>query len=160
SAYADGVSPEQTAKRLNQESVPGPAGGPWGPSTIYGNWQRGTGILNNELYVGRLVWNRLRYLRDPDTGKRVSRLNPSSEWVTTEVPQLRIISDELWHAVKTRQQQVRATAPTIVGQRRALERQHRPRYLFSGLTKCGVCGGGFHVYSHDYLGCFSARDRG
>ena len=25
------------------------------PSTIYGNAKRGTGILNNELYVGRLV---------------------------------------------------------------------------------------------------------
>ena len=34
------------------------------------------GILNNELYVGRLVWNRLRYVKNPDTGKRVSRLNP------------------------------------------------------------------------------------
>ena len=36
-------------------------GAPWNPSTIHGNPPRGTGILNNELYVGRLVWNRLRY---------------------------------------------------------------------------------------------------
>jgi hypothetical protein len=41
----------------------GPAGKTWGPSTIYGNWQRGTGILNNELYVGRLVWNRQQFIR-------------------------------------------------------------------------------------------------
>jgi hypothetical protein len=34
------------------------AGKTWGPSTIHGNWRRGTGILNNELYIGRLVWNR------------------------------------------------------------------------------------------------------
>jgi hypothetical protein len=25
---------------------------------VHGNRQRGTGILNNELYIGRLVWNR------------------------------------------------------------------------------------------------------
>ena len=40
---------------------------------------RGTGILNTELYVGRLAWNRLRYVKNPDTGKRVSRLNPATE---------------------------------------------------------------------------------
>ena len=58
-----GVSPKQIAKNLNREGVPGPFGGPWNPSTIYGNAKRGTGILNNELYVGRLVWNRLRCVK-------------------------------------------------------------------------------------------------
>ena len=58
--FVVGVSPKQIAKNLNRERVPGPFGGPWSPSTIYGNAKRGTGILNNELYVGRLVWNRLR----------------------------------------------------------------------------------------------------
>jgi len=57
---------------LNKEGVPGPQGSAWGPTTIHGNPKRGVGILNNQLYVGRLVWNRLRYLKDPDTGKRVS----------------------------------------------------------------------------------------
>src|SRR5205085_1266942 len=36
----------------------------------------------------------------------------------------------------------------------------RPKYLFSGLTKCGVCGAGFIVYSRHHLGCFGSRDRG
>ena len=62
---------------LNREGVPGPRGGAWGSSTIHGNPARGTGILNNELYIGRLVWNRLRYIKDPATGKRVSRANPA-----------------------------------------------------------------------------------
>lgn len=156
--YADGSSPEQIAKRLNREKIRGPAGGPWSPSTINGNWQRGTGILNNELYIGRIVWNRMRYVRDPDTGKRVSRANPESEWITSEAPHLRIVPDDLWEAVKRRQKQIRASAQSR--SQRQTNRQRRPRYLFSGLTRCGVCGGGFHVYSHDYLGCFSARDRG
>ena len=69
----------------------GPSGKGWGPSTIHGNRQRGTGILNNELYVGRLVWNRLRYMKDPETGKRVSRLNPETDWIIQDVPELRII---------------------------------------------------------------------
>src|SRR6478752_570671 len=96
--FIAGVSPKQIAKNLNREAVPGPSGGPWSPSTIYGNAKRGTGILNNELYVGRLVWNRLRYVKNPDTGKRVSRLNPEAEWMRKEVPQLRIVSDGSWAA--------------------------------------------------------------
>ena len=34
-------------------------------TAIYGNWRRGTGILNNQLYAGRLVWNRQRFVKDP-----------------------------------------------------------------------------------------------
>ena len=93
--YAGGLSPKALAKRLNAERCPGPGRAPWNPSTIHGNPARGTGILNNELYIGRLVWNRLRYLKAPDTGKRVSRPNPPPDWVTTAVPELRIVDDEL-----------------------------------------------------------------
>jgi hypothetical protein len=45
-------APKQIAKNLNREGVRGPRGTPWGPSTIYGNPKRGTGILHNELYIG------------------------------------------------------------------------------------------------------------
>ena len=103
SDYARGVSPRAIAKQLNREGVPSPSGKGWGPSTIHGNWQRGTGILNNELYIGRQVWNRLRFIKDPQTGKRISRLNPQSEWVTHDVPELRMIDQDLWDQVKARQ---------------------------------------------------------
>jgi hypothetical protein len=102
--FVAGVSPKQIAKNLNREGIASPFGGPWSPSTIYGNAKRGTGILNNELYIGRLVWNRLRYLKDPDTGKRVSRLNPETELMRKEVPQRRILSGELWAGAKQRQE--------------------------------------------------------
>jgi len=154
--FIAGVSPKQIAKNLNREGIPGPFGGPWSPSTIYGSAKRGTGILNNELYVGWLVWNRLRYVKNPDTGKRVSRLNPESEWMRKEVWQLRIVSDELWADAKQRQELGRhavRTAGNPVGAR-------RPQYLFSGLTKCGVCGAGFIIARKHRLGCFGARDQG
>jgi hypothetical protein len=35
--------------------VPGPDGVAWCPTTINGT-ARGTGIINNEFYIGRLVW--------------------------------------------------------------------------------------------------------
>jgi hypothetical protein len=43
--YSQGVSPREIAKRLNREGVLGPSGASWGPSTINGNRERGTGIL-------------------------------------------------------------------------------------------------------------------
>ncbi len=156
SEYASGDSPKAIAKRLNAERVTGPSGGPWGPSTIHGHAGRGTGILNNELYIGRLVWNRLRYVKDPDTGKRVSRRNPASDWITTEVPALRIVADDLWQAVKSRQGETRHA---IAGGT-SLVRIRRPTYLFSGLTKCGCCGSGFTMCSKDRLACAGAHDRG
>src|SRR5687768_7566484 len=36
----------------------------------------------------------------------------------------------------------------------------RPKYLFSGLTKCAECGGGYVMYWRDRLACFGARSRG
>lgn len=156
SEYASGDSPKAIAKRLNAERVPGPSRGPWGPSTIHGHPSRGTGILNNELYIGRLVWNRLRYVKDPDTGRRVSRRNPTSEWVVSEVPVLRIVADDLWRAVKDRQTDTRKALAAGT----SLVRTRRPVYLFTGLTKCGVCESGYTMFSKDRLACAGARDRG
>ena len=74
--FAAGKSPRAIAVDLNREGVPGPFGNAWGDTTIRGHASRGNGILNNELYIGRLVWNRQRFIKDPSTGRRVSRRNP------------------------------------------------------------------------------------
>ena len=153
-AFVAGVSPKEIGKSLNSKGVPGPMSVAWSPSTIHGHARRGTGVLNNELYIGRLVWNRQRYVKDPDTGRRLARLNPETEWVTTDVPHLRIVDAELWQAVKARQAATRNTMKT------GIDRARRPKYLFSGITQCASCGGGFILSSHDRLTCFNARSRG
>src|SRR5215204_1300551 len=158
SLYSTGVSPKAIARQLNAERCPGPGGAPWNPSTIHGNPASSTGILKNELYVGRLVWNRLRYVKDPDTGKRVSRANPPSAWVTTAVPELRIVDDESWNQVKARQVEMRRVASN--GDPKRFNKARRAKYLFSGLTKCAECGGGYVMYWRDRLACFGARSRG
>ena len=91
-----GHSSRSIAHKLNADGTSGPSGRTWGASTIHGNRRRGTGILNNELYIGRLIWNRLRYVKDPDTGKRVSRPNPEDKWIIQDVPELRIVDADLW----------------------------------------------------------------
>jgi site-specific DNA recombinase len=156
--YLSGQSSRTIAMTLNREGISGPQGKEWGPSTIHGNPKRGTGILNNELYIGRLVWNRLRYMKDPDTGKRVSRPNPESEWVVQEVADLRIVDQDLWDAVKKRQKSLSFdTSPTGSN---PMNDRRRPKHLFAGLIKCGCCGGGYSLISKDLLGCAASRNKG
>jgi len=62
--FASGISPRAIARGLNAEGIVGPDGNFWNDSTIRGHVKRGTGLINNELYVGRLVWNRQRYIKD------------------------------------------------------------------------------------------------
>jgi site-specific DNA recombinase len=157
--FAAGRSPRAIALRLNTEGIAGPHGRNWGPSTIYGNWRRGTGVLNNELYIGKLVWNRQTFIKDPATGKRQARPNPSQEWVTQDSPDLRIVDDQLWSAVKARQLHARhALTHDNAGIRS--ERARRPVYLLSNLLRCGACGGGFSKVSQHHYGCSNARNRG
>jgi site-specific DNA recombinase len=156
--YAVGVSPRAIAKRFNMEGVPGPSGKAWGPSTIHGNRQRGTGILNNELYIGRLVWNRLRYVKDPKTGRQVSRLNPESGWIVHDMAGLRIVDQSVWERVKARQGAL--TAGSGSGEAPGYWDRRRPRYLFTGLMRCAVCGGGIVHFNKIYIGCANARNKG
>jgi site-specific DNA recombinase len=159
--YAAGKSAKKIARDLNQENIPGPSGGAWGFSTILGNPRRGTGLLNNELYVGRIVWNRLRYLKDPVTGKRQSRLNDPTEWVIQEVPDLRIVDDALWQRAKQRQEVTKHVMKSAGdGSEPAFRDFKRPKYLLSGLTRCGCCGGGYSMISTNLLGCSTARNKG
>ena len=156
--YAAGKSPRQIAHELNAESVPGPRGKGWGPSTLFGNVKRGNGVLNNELYIGRLIWNRQRFLKDPETGKRVARPNPEDEWIIQDVPELRILDDDLWRAVKERQREIRQRYVSADGN--GLRATQRRRYLFSGLIKCSECGGGFSIAYRDQFGCSTLKNKG
>ena len=82
--YAAGEAPRRIAFDLNARGIPAPRGGAWSASTLNGNRSRGTGILNNEMYIGCLVWNRLGYVKDPETGKRRSRANASDAIISVE----------------------------------------------------------------------------
>ncbi|MGH1379127.1 MAG: recombinase family protein [Alphaproteobacteria bacterium] len=154
SEYAnDNKSPKSIASDLNDEGVPCPSGKSWGQSTIYGNRRRGTGIINNHLYIGELIWNRQRFIKDPSTGKRLSRPNPENEWIRKDMPKLRIVSQELWDAAKARQKELDERTGYLGAKK-------RPKYLLSGLLKCGSCGAGFAKVNSERYGCSAARNKG
>ena len=149
--YADGRGPRAIAIGLNAEGIPSARGGEWRASTIVGNAARRIGLLHNPIYVGRYVYNRVRMLRDPESRRRVSRVNPSADQQVLEIPELRIVDDELWQRVQDARE-ARATDPLI--------HRVRPRHLFSGLVRCGRCGGTYTVHSKDRIHCARARAAG
>ncbi len=126
--FAGGKSPRRIAHHLNDEKIPFSRNNrPWSDTTIRGSVTRGLGILNNELYRGRLVWNRQRFIKDPTTGKRLSRVNPGAEWVTEDVPDLRIVSDELWQRVHDRMLKIRRSSATTKAQQNPFWANRRPK---------------------------------
>ena len=149
--FVAGDTPRQIAAALNAERIPGPRGNRWNASSINGNRQRGNGILRTDQYDGVKVWNRMDVRRDPVSGKRLPKMRPQTEWKRTDVPHLRIVDKDVVAAVRARQ---------------ASEERRRPETLrrrpgpFSGLLKCGVCGGSYTVYTTGKLICATHREQG
>ncbi|HUW73584.1 MAG TPA: recombinase family protein [Methyloceanibacter sp.] len=159
-AFSAGRSPRAIARDLNQEGIPGPGGRHWSDTTIRGYQARRSGILYNETYIGRIIWNKQSHVKDPTSGKRVPRLNPESEWIIEEVPHLRIVDQDLWERVQARCQSIKASAGVAKGHARKFWLNRRPRHLLSGLVRCGECGANYAAVVRDYLACGAARGKG
>lgn len=98
--YADGLSIKSVTKQLNREHVQSPRPRPgrehsWAPSSV-------KNILENRRYIGVVTYGRTKKIRNPQTGKRIYRRRPESEWIKVASPEQRIVSDELWNAVQER----------------------------------------------------------
>jgi site-specific DNA recombinase len=154
--FASGLSPRAIAERLNADDVPaanGRIGGSnyWRASTLYGDRKRKNGILQNQLYIGRLIFNRTRKVTDPRTRMALIRANPESEWLVQDVPELRIVDDDVWEAVQ-------AVLERGQGQRPELSR--RPKHMLSGLVACDVCGGSWTIRGPNRWGCSRHKEGG
>jgi hypothetical protein len=118
-------------------------------------------MLHRQIYRGKLVRNKFRKVKNPDTGRHVVRLADPDDLIEVDVPNLRIVSEQLWnaaHAVRLRRrakvlpgfdQKVR---PTLV---------RKPR-LLAGLIRCATCQGEMTVHSSTrggQVGCSNARYR-
>jgi hypothetical protein len=128
-----------TITRRLQESTSGPWGNPWSQNVI-------RRILRNEVYLGKLIWGRVNYERQPGTNKMVKRDQPRDKWKTLDQPELRIIDDDLWTRVREREQTVRES---LSGGNLARGRLpgYQSRYLLSGFLECGICSGAYAIVS-------------
>jgi site-specific DNA recombinase len=145
--YAEGYAYSWIADQLNRNSIPASRGGTWAVSGV-------KVILENEMYEGRLIWNRREWVKHPDTGKRTYKERPKSEWIVTENQELRIVAGDIIEAVRIRQKKNRATYPGTFTVANA------QRYLFSGLMVCAECGGNFVISAKGRYGCMTYKTRG
>lgn len=150
-AFVAGESPKAIAHQLNREGVPAPRSAEWRANTITGSRGRQNGILGNPAYAGLIVHNRVRMLKDPRSRRRVSRVNDAAELVSVAAPELRIVDQDVWDQVQAYREQ-RASIP--------FNRQARDKHLFSGIVRCGACGGSYTVISKDRWGCSRHREKG
>tara|TARA_R110001599_G_scaffold353775_1_gene597178 strand:+ start:17285 stop:18874 length:1590 start_codon:yes stop_codon:yes gene_type:complete len=151
--FALGRSPKSIVSELNERKVKSPRCSSWGVSSLYGSPAKGTGVLHNEMYIGRHIWNRSQWIKDPDTGKRIRVERPESEWCINAREDLRIISNELWE--KSR---LRFKTPSIKGGVKG--KGGRVRSLLGGLLACDKCGAPVVVVSSHSYGCSNRMNRG
>ncbi len=166
--YASGVSPKNIAVLLNAEGVPSPGAvwnrterrrdGQWLASTIHGDVNRGTGMLNNLRYIGVITWGRSEWRRSAADSKQRS-MRMSAQGIATERTQerLRNVPQHIWDAVKARQQRHRVGVGALI--RGGLRKKgggagRPPKYALSGLLlSCGVCGAAFTLQNRTSYCC-------
>jgi site-specific DNA recombinase len=157
---AGGAGYLRVAQALNGEGIPGPRSRPWAASGI-------RSMVFNPLYRGQIVWGRTRWADQGGTKRKVD-VTDTSAWVT--VPALRIVDEALWDATHERLTQSRAvylarTGGRVGGRPTPLA---APKYLLSGMLRCGHCGGSMNAHritgrrgeSLYYYVCTMERTRG
>lgn len=161
---AAGSGYSRIAKLLNAERAPAPrpqqsrpAG--WAPSTIHE-------ILHRPLYRGEIVWNKTR--KRNRWGQHAQSARPDTEWLRIPAPELRIVPEDAWRAVRARLTGIKDHLMKASGGRLGVRsRDIESRYLLSGFARCAVCGGGLTVLSRSSgqkrsysYGCLANHKRG
>jgi site-specific DNA recombinase len=144
---AAGYGFRRIAYALNAEAAPAPRAthgrkSGWAASTV-------RDVLRSEIYRGTLIWGQTQK-RDgwgQRVTRRTARQRPADDWIRVVRPDLRIVSEDLWHAVQERLRQSRAAYL-----RSSNGRLHgRPvngiaaKYLLTGMAVCGQCGGALTI---------------
>lgn len=156
--FAGGESLRRIAADLNARGIPSPAAhwqrrqraadGKWRVSGLHS-------LMRNEIYIGRLVWNKSRWIRSAaDSSKRRRVENPPEKWIVHERPELAIVDVDTWERAQRRFRERADLFRSGPG--------GRAKYLLSGLLRCGACGGAYIIAAHRPIryGCATHRQAG
>ena len=138
---------------MNRGAVPTSAAG---TSQRLGSFQVRT-VLFRTLYRGIVTWNRTK--KRNAFGQVQQRPRDPREWLQVDVPEWRIVSEDLWQAAHARLD--RARQNYLAGTQG--QPWGRPvsgtaaKYLLTGIARCGTCGAGLTVRSRAHGGRRSFR---
>ena len=99
-------------------------------------------ILKNPIYRGDLLYKREKFVKNRQTGKRLSRKRPASDLVFEPRPDLAIVPRDVFDRVQALAAERASKLKRGPGGRYKGSnpgRTYSP-YLLSGLLKCGICG--------------------
>lgn len=143
---AKGFGLKAIAHRLNEQEIPAPrhkrlisAPGSWCTGTI-------RALLRNPKYVGDWSWGKTKWVRSRGTKKRRPVSQSKDKWTACFRPELRIIDQLTWDKIQELNRAdsnvIREPSGRLAGSR---TNSGPAKYLFSGLLKCGKCGGSMIV---------------
>ncbi len=146
--YGGGATQKAIAKKLNERGVHSPGSSWKRKKRRCRGWMASTVrvIVCNVRYTGLIRWNTSEWVKDPDSGKRLRRERPRSEWHEYRDESLRIISDETYERAQRRSRD-------IANPDKRLKRGGKVKYLLSGLLKCNVCGANYILTSKTSYQC-------
>jgi hypothetical protein len=102
-------------------------------------------MLRRELYMGRRIWNKAKFVKTPGTNKRVARPRPRKDWQVQELLELQIVPSELWDMVQHRLNRLKEIYAD--SDRKPVNRGAASPYLLSGFLRCGSCGANLIIVS-------------
>ena len=154
--FASGASPGAIAADLNARNVPSP-GSTWKRETRRKDgWGRSTirPMIENPIYSGSLYWNRSKWIKLDDSGKRVRKERGKDDLRGSQgnAPHLQIITPATWKLA-----QLRIHVNKVQPNDHRLHSGGKAVYMLSGLLKC-ACGGNFVLDSKTHYRCSKALD--
>jgi site-specific DNA recombinase len=157
--FANREPTREMAARLNAEGILSPSGGKWNHQVFTAGGGNGKGIIGNEIYRGKLVWNTHRSVINPETERRNKQKGKPEDLIVVDVPHLRIIDETLWErAQRVRTERSRQTPGKVY-------KKTTVRHMLAGRLQCGACGGNMKIVwsspgEKTRVGCTHARERG
>jgi site-specific DNA recombinase len=86
--------------------------------------------------------------------------HPKTEWVVTDLPEWRIVPQDLWDKVQTRFDEIETRPATRKARATRFWEHRRPKHILTGLVRCAACDGTYSPSGRHYLSCSTARRKG
>jgi site-specific DNA recombinase len=150
--YVSEKSPRRIAADLMRDKIPSPSGtAHWNFQSIVGGAGKKRGMIHNQLYIGVYLKNRFFNVKNPATGKVITRKADPDDLITAQVPHLRIVDQKLWNAAHQLRHQ---RANKKLGASGQVQRAviSRKQHLLAGLLRCAECNGAMIVTASDRYG--------